>query len=101
MNEFQNALLIAAPYFFYLLGGIARIVIPFVVSKAQQQQSVPFNWKLIRGLIVAWLAGLIPLALTTPILDQIGAMGYLVALGAGWGAGDIGREGQKVAGLRG
>ena len=101
MNEPYSVLLAVLPYAFYALGGIARIIIPYVVSKAQQQQSDPFDWKLIRGLIVAWLAGLIPLALTTPLLDQIGAMGYLVALGAGWGAGDIGREGQKVAGLRG
>lgn len=93
-----NVLLILA----YLGGVIARIAWPYALAYLKEPQK--FDWSLAKGQIIGAVVGLAGIFLSTVSAEgfvaSLGALGYVGAFIAGFGAAAFGREGQKTAGIR-
>ena len=87
-----------APYLFFALGALGRVVIPYIQARVASDEPLSFDWRYLVGQIIAALVALIPLVAGDQFLQQVGSLSWLGAILYGWGAGDIGRAAQKVLG---
>lgn len=87
-----------APYFFFALGVIGRVVIPYIQERLRSDEPLKFDWRFVVGQLVAAVVALIPLIAGEEWLDKVGSLSWLGSLLYGWGSGDIGREVQKAFG---
>lgn len=85
-----------APYLFFGLGVIGRVVVPYIQAVIASKEPMSFDWRYLVGQLIAALVALIPLVSGSEFVLNLGAMGWLAALVYGWGSGDIGRAAQKV-----
>lgn len=83
------------PYLFFVLGVIARVVVPYVQARLKVDGPLAFDWRYLVGQLVTAVIALIPLLAGQDFVTQLGAMGWIGALVYGWGAGDIGNQAQK------
>ena len=87
-----------APYLFFALGVIGRVVVPYIQSRIANEGPLSFDWRYLVGQIIAAVVALIPIIAGSDFVAELGQLGWLGALLYGWGSGDIGRTVQKLAG---
>ena len=87
-----------APYLFFALGVIGRVVIPYIQARLENNGPLSFDWRYLVGQLLAAVAALIPLIAGDEFLSQVGSLSWLGALLYGWASGDIGRTLQKAVG---
>jgi hypothetical protein len=85
-----------APFLFFGLGLVGRVVIPYIQAKLASQEPISFDWRYLIGQLLASFVALIPLIDNPDFLGQLGALSRVAALVFGWGSGDIGRAIQKA-----
>jgi len=85
-----------APYLFFALGVLGRVVIPYLQAKLSSDEPLSFDWRYLVGQLITAVLALIPLLQGPDFLMELGAMGWVAALLYGWGSGDIGRALQKA-----
>ena len=85
-----------APYLFFGLGVLGRVVIPYIQAKLASDEPLSFDWRYLVGQLITAILALIPLLQGPDFLTELGAMGWVAALLYGWGSGDIGRMLQKA-----
>lgn len=87
-----------APFLFFVVGVIGRVVIPYVQARVASDDPISFDWRYLVGQLIAAFVALIPLISGSEFVASLGAMGWLAALVYGWGSGDVGRTAQKAVG---
>ena len=85
----------AAPFLFFGLGVIGRVLIPYVQARIASDEPLSFDWRYLVGQLIAAFVALVPLVSGSEFVSELGAMGYIAALLYGWGSGDVGRAAQK------
>lgn len=88
-----------APYLFFGLGVVGRVVVPYVQSRIATDGQLSFDWRYLVGQLIAALVALLPMVGGSEFVAELGQLGWLGALLYGWGSGDIGRTLQKVTGI--
>jgi hypothetical protein len=82
------------PYVFFMLGVVGRIVIPYLIRRAETGE--PFDWRYVKVQLLGAVVALIPLVAAGDKLAEIGRMAWIAALAYGWFALDVAREAQKA-----
>lgn len=90
--EFETA----APYLFFALGVVGRVVIPYIQERVASNGSLSFDWRYLVGQLLAAFVALVPLVGGSEFVAELGQLGWLGAILYGWGSGDIGRTVQKT-----
>lgn len=85
-----------APYLFFALGVLGRVVIPYIQAKLASDEPLSFDWRYLGGQLITAVLALIPLLQSPDFLGELGIMSWVAALLYGWGSGDIGRALQKA-----
>lgn len=85
-----------APYLFFVVGVIGRVVIPYVKARIDSSEPLSFDWRYLVGQLIGAAVALVPLVAGDEFLSQIGSLSWLGAILYGWGSGDVGRTLQKV-----
>lgn len=85
-----------APFLFFGLGVVGRVVIPYIQAKLSSNGPISFDWRYLIGQLITAALALIPLLQNPSFLGELGALSWVAALLFGWGAGDVGRTIQKA-----
>lgn len=88
----ENGLLIGL----YVFGVALRIFWPYIL--AYLEEGVKFDIKYVFGQFIGAIIGLLGVLAGKEFLADLGAVGFVGAVVAGYGAASIGRDGQKTAG---
>jgi hypothetical protein len=80
--------------FFYLAGVALRITWPYALAWIQHR--APFDYRYAIGQVLIALIALLPTFAASDFLVQLGALGYLGAMLAGYGAAAVGRSTQRT-----
>lgn len=76
----------------FAAGALARVVLPYLQVWVTSRE--PFDWRKVVGQILG--AAVIIIPTLTGLVDQLAQASPAAAVVIGWGAADIGRQGQKV-----
>ena len=79
----------------YALGWALSIAWPFLLKVLTE--GARFDWRLVLGRIVAGGIGLLGFLASDDVIANLGAMSYVAALLAGFGASSAGRNVQRTA----
>jgi hypothetical protein len=74
----------------YLLGWVTSIAWPFLLVVVTQ--GAKFNWRKVSGRILAGLLGFVGYLATDEVLATLGAMSFVAAFLAGFGASSVGNN---------
>jgi len=80
------------PYVFYIVGVLARILLPYAYERLQAEGPLSFDWRYLAGQVVGAGIGLIPVVLLPSFAESISGAGFGIAFGYGWGTSDIGNR---------
>lgn len=86
----QQAILVA----FYLAGVVLRVIWPYALAWIQDRR--PFDYRFAIGQVLVALLALLPTFAAADFLIALGALGYLGAMLAGYGAAAVGRSTQRT-----
>lgn len=76
----------------FVAGALARVVLPYLQVWLASRE--PFDWRQVIGQVLA--AAIVIIPVLTNLSDQLAGASQPAAVVIGWGAADIGRQGQKV-----
>jgi hypothetical protein len=79
----------------YVVGWAVSIAWPFILVNVTE--GATFNWRLVSGRILAGAVGLLTFLVGDEVLASLGAMSFLAAFLAGFGASSAGRNVQRTA----
>lgn len=76
----------------FVIGALARVVLPYLQVWLASRE--PFDWRQVVGQVLA--AAIVIIPVLTGLADDLAQASQPAAVVIGWGAADIGRQGQKV-----
>jgi hypothetical protein len=79
------------PYIALVAGILARMLIPWLVQVYKNRNGWNWQWKYLRGQLVAAVIAFVALPLLLSDLAEVGSWGIQEAFLAGYGAAEIGR----------
>ena len=79
---------------FYVLGWALSIAWPFLLKVVTE--GARFDWRLVSGRLLAGAVGLLGFLASDEVIASLGAMSYVAALLAGFGASSAGRNVQRT-----
>jgi hypothetical protein len=79
----------------YVVGWALSIAWPFILANVTT--GARFDWRLVSGRILAGAVGLLTFLVGDEVLASLGAMSFLAAFLAGFGASSAGRNVQRTA----
>ena len=84
----------------FWLGMFARVFLPYLQKYWEADGNIAFDWAYVKGQLVGSVTAFIGLLAAGggAAVAEIGALGVVLALVAGYYSAQIGREGQKFAG---
>lgn len=78
------------PLLGYVAGFVLRVFWPYFI--AYLETGTAFDWRYVSSQVAGALTGLIPVLLAGSLLHELPALGFLGAMGAGYIAGNAGRQ---------
>ena len=84
------------PYVAYFAGAVLGILYPYL--RKWLETGEPFSPRAVAGKVVVALLGLLLMPTLGDVLDALGGLSWVVALGMGLAATTIGHEAQKTPG---
>lgn len=85
-----NAFLL--PFGVYLLGVLARIVLPYAYERVQSEGPLAFDWRYLLGQALGAIMGLIPIWVSPDFASSLAGVSPGVVFGFGWFASDVGNR---------
>lgn len=79
----------------YVVGWVVSIAWPFILANVTT--GARFDWRLVSGRVLAGAVGLLGFLASDEVIASLGAMSYVAALLAGFGASSAGRNVQRTA----
>lgn len=84
------------PYVAYVIGAVVGVLWPY--ARKYLEFGVAFDWRKVAGKVLLALAGLLLMPSLAEVLAQVGAAGWVAALGMGIAATFVGHEAQQTPG---